>query len=138
MEGLNNPRFNMCRQTQATNTIHGLLKSAHTLLLNWIPPAGPLSVHPKISGSDLHGGQETGTPGLLQLVFSVRTIADDNRLFRIHLHVGLSQGFKHTFIAVTQIVREVRSGRDQDHVVHIFTDLNMSSGTLQSAYQERM
>eukprot|EP00971_Amphidinium_carterae_P095974 1899248-Amphidinium_carterae.1 len=67
MEGLDNPRFNMCRQTQATDSVHGLLKSANTLLLNRVPPARPLSVHPKISSGDLHRGQETGTPGLLQL-----------------------------------------------------------------------
>eukprot|EP00971_Amphidinium_carterae_P035344 695906-Amphidinium_carterae.1 len=45
MQGFNNPRFNMGRQSQATNSVHGLLKSVHTLLLNWVSPARPLSVH---------------------------------------------------------------------------------------------
>eukprot|EP00971_Amphidinium_carterae_P323230 6423618-Amphidinium_carterae.1 len=79
MEGFDNPRFNMSRQPQASNSGHGLLKSAHMLLLNRVAPAGPLSIHTKIPGGDLHWREETGAPGLPQLSFGVRAIADDNR-----------------------------------------------------------
>eukprot|EP00971_Amphidinium_carterae_P106467 2108731-Amphidinium_carterae.1 len=45
MEGLDNSCFDMSRQSQATDPVHGLLKGAHTLLLNRVAPAGPLGVN---------------------------------------------------------------------------------------------
>eukprot|EP00971_Amphidinium_carterae_P170368 3375701-Amphidinium_carterae.1 len=122
MEGFDNPRFNMSRQPQAT----------------LIAPATPLSIHAEIPGSDLHRREETGTPGLLQLSFGVRTIADNHRFLGVDLHVGMPQGFKHTLVAVAQVVREVGSGSNQDHVIDILPYLDAPSRTLQGAYQERM
>eukprot|EP00971_Amphidinium_carterae_P301766 5995294-Amphidinium_carterae.1 len=131
MEGLDNPRFYVGRQSQATNSVHRLLKSAHALLLNWVAPAGPLSVNSKISGSDLDRRKETGTPGLLQLVLSVSTIAYDHRFLGVHLHVGLSQGFENALVTITQVMRKVRSGGDQDHVIDVLTHFDMPPSALQ-------
>eukprot|EP00971_Amphidinium_carterae_P347105 6488937-Amphidinium_carterae.1 len=126
MEGFDYPRFNMGRQAQATNSVHGLFKSAHSLLLNRIPPAGPLGINPQVSSSYLQRREKTGTPGLLQFVSSVC------------VPLQMTTRLEHTPIAVTQIMREVRSGRDQDHIVHILAHFDMPSRTLQRADQESM
>eukprot|EP00971_Amphidinium_carterae_P035184 692571-Amphidinium_carterae.1 len=67
--------------------MHGLIKSTDTLPLYRIPPARPLNVHTKISGSDLDRRKGAGTPGLHKFVFGVSAIADDHRLLRVHLHI---------------------------------------------------
>eukprot|EP00971_Amphidinium_carterae_P331982 6465842-Amphidinium_carterae.1 len=63
-------------------------------------------------------------------------IADDNRLLRAHLHVGLLQRFEHIPVAVPQVVSKVRSGSNQDHVVNVLSHLDLPTRTLQGADQE--
>eukprot|EP00971_Amphidinium_carterae_P265590 5268787-Amphidinium_carterae.1 len=105
----------MSRQPKDPHPVHGLLKSADSFPLHRAPPTRPLGVHPQITSGDFDGWQEAGTPGLLELGFSVSDIADDHRFLRVHLHVGLFERFQNTLIAVTQVVGKVRSGSDQDH-----------------------
>eukprot|EP00971_Amphidinium_carterae_P254054 5043707-Amphidinium_carterae.1 len=91
----------MGRKSEATNTSHGLLKRAHTLLLHKIPPAGPLSVHAQIPSGDLDRREKTGSPSPLKLVLGVRAIADDHCLLWVHLHIGLCERLQNAFVAVS-------------------------------------
>eukprot|EP00971_Amphidinium_carterae_P114135 2261921-Amphidinium_carterae.1 len=50
---------------QRTHPGHRLFKSAKALPLHKVSPGGPLSINPKVTSSDPHWGQETGTPGSL-------------------------------------------------------------------------
>eukprot|EP00971_Amphidinium_carterae_P033579 661312-Amphidinium_carterae.1 len=119
MEGFHNPGLDVGWETKATHPMHGLLKSADPFLLYRVSPARPLGVHPQITSSDFNWGKKTGMPGPLKLVFSVRTNADDHRLLRVHLHIGLLGQS-----------RKVRSGSNQDHIIHILADFNLPSRTL--------
>eukprot|EP00971_Amphidinium_carterae_P278091 5520137-Amphidinium_carterae.1 len=104
MEGFHNSGFDMGRQSKGPHSVHGLLKGADSLPLHRASPTGPLGVHPQITSGDLDGWKEAGTPGPLELSLGVSAIADDHRLLRVHLHVGLFERFKNALVAVTQVV----------------------------------
>eukprot|EP00971_Amphidinium_carterae_P068654 1359493-Amphidinium_carterae.1 len=89
-------------------------KSAESLPLHRVPPARPLGINPQITCSDFHWGQKAGKPGLLELVFSVRAIADNH----------------------SSEQSEVRKqpGPYRRHISYF----NLPARTLQGAYQEGM
>eukprot|EP00971_Amphidinium_carterae_P136161 2698020-Amphidinium_carterae.1 len=141
MEGFDNPGLHVRWQAKRTHPSH-LLKGAKAFPLHRIPPGSPLSVNPEVFGGDPHSGQETGMTGPLESVLSVphcvRAIADDHSFLRVHLHVGLLESFEHIPVAITEVVRKVRSGSNQDHIIHVLADLHLPARTLQSADQESM
>eukprot|EP00971_Amphidinium_carterae_P334617 6469998-Amphidinium_carterae.1 len=102
MEGFYNPGFDMGQQPKPTNPVHGLLKSADSFPLHRVPPARPLGVHTQVTSSDLDWREEAGTPGLHQLSLGMSTIANDHRLLRVHLHIGLLKCFENALVAVSQ------------------------------------
>eukprot|EP00971_Amphidinium_carterae_P163598 3243916-Amphidinium_carterae.1 len=65
-------------------------------------------------------------------------IADDHRLLRVHLHVGVLKCFENTLVAVPQVVGKVRSGSNQDHIIHILPNFDMPACTLEGADQKGM
>eukprot|EP00971_Amphidinium_carterae_P076832 1517710-Amphidinium_carterae.1 len=97
MEGFNNPGLHVRWQAKRAH------KGAKAVSLHRVPPGSPLSVNPKVSGGDPHGGQETGTPGPLEFVLGVRAIADDHRFLGV-LHDGLLKSFEHIPVAIPEIV----------------------------------
>eukprot|EP00971_Amphidinium_carterae_P254709 5056143-Amphidinium_carterae.2 len=104
-------------------------KRADPFLLHWIPPCRPLSINTQITSGDLHWRKPAVPPNLHEFAFGHRPIAEHSGLDSIHTHLDVTQGLENLPIRKAKVPRKVSSTADENHIINILSDLNLSART---------